>query len=113
MLPRRHRITAASDFAQAIRGGRRFGTRTLVAHYWCCGDEPAPRIGFAVGKPVGNSVVRHRVVRRLRHLAATRIEAMPAGSLLVVRANPAAGSASSRTLGTDLDRAVAAFKADR
>lgn len=59
-----------------------------------------------VSKTVGNSVVRHRVIRRLRHQVADRLDRLPPGSLLVVRALPAAGVATSAQLGGDLDGAL-------
>ncbi|GAB7192164.1 hypothetical protein NUM3379_28730 [Kineococcus sp. NUM-3379] len=69
------------------------------------GDAPA-RVGFVVSKAVGNSVVRHRVQRQLRHLCAERLEILPAGTLLVVRALPAAAGSTSRELGADLDKGL-------
>lgn len=63
-------------------------------------------MGFVVSKAVGNAVVRHRTTRRLRHLMRDRIPALPAGTLVVVRALPPAANASSRELGADLDSAL-------
>jgi ribonuclease P protein component len=65
-----------------------------------------PRIGFVVGRAVGNSVVRHRVQRRLRHLCRERLERLPSGSELVVRALAPAGRATYQELGVDLDRCL-------
>ena len=70
-------------------------------------DTVVPVAGLVVSKAVGGSVVRHRVARRLRHLLATRLPALPAGTRLVVRAAPAAATATSADLGADLDRALA------
>ena len=71
-------------------------------------DRPGdPRAGFVVSKKVGNSVVRHRVTRRLRPLVRLRLAALPAGSDLVVRALPGAADTSSTQLGRDLDAALA------
>ena len=67
----------------------------------------APVAGLVVSKAVGGSVVRHRVARRLRHLLATRLPSLPTGTRLVVRAAPAAATATSADLGADLDRALA------
>jgi ribonuclease P protein component len=61
------------------------------------------RVGFVVGRAVGGSVVRHRTVRRLRHLVRDRLGQLPDGALLVVRALPPAGTADSAALGRDLD----------
>ena len=50
------------------------------------------RAGFVVGKAVGNSVVRHRVTRRLRAVVRDELSRLPATADLVVRARPEAGS---------------------
>jgi ribonuclease P protein component len=59
-----------------------------------------------VSKAVGGSVVRHAVVRRLRHLVRPRLAGLPPGARLVVRALPDAATASSARLGADLDAAL-------
>ncbi len=70
--------------------------------------DPAPaRVGFAVSRAVGIAVVRNRVKRRLRHLMRARVTGLPEGSLLVVRALPAAGTASYAALAGDLDTCLA------
>jgi ribonuclease P protein component len=80
-------------------------------------DEPArpsaARAGFVVSKAVGGAVTRNKVRRRLRHLVRSRLAALPAGARLVVRALPAAASASYDTLGTDLDMALTAARSPR
>jgi ribonuclease P protein component len=73
----------------------------------------APRIGFVVGRAVGDSVTRHRVQRRLRHVMSGRLGGLPAGCTLVVRAAPAAAGASSAALAADLDRCLARATAAR
>lgn len=65
--------------------------------------DAEPRAGLVVSKAVGGAVVRHRVSRRLRHLLATRLDALPAGARVVVRALPPAAAATSSELGSDLD----------
>lgn len=82
-----------------------------MTHYLApgpAGADPLPvaRAGFVVGRAVGGSVVRHRTVRRLRHLVRDRLGLLPAGSLLVVRALPPAAEADSAALGRDLDLAL-------
>jgi ribonuclease P protein component len=79
----------------------------LSVHLLVLTDGIPPRVGLVVSKGVGGSVVRHRVSRQLRHLLRDRLDRLPAGSRLVVRAAPAAASASSAALGVDLDAALA------
>jgi ribonuclease P protein component len=82
-----------------------------VVHLWSDDTTAPARAGFVVGKVVGPAVIRNRVRRRLRHLVAHRIEQLPAGTLLVVRATPAAAAASHAELGTALDRALRRLEA--
>ncbi len=69
-------------------------------------DPHAVRVGFVVSKQVGNSVVRSRVQRRLRHLLAHRIEDLPPGHDVVVRAHPPAATADWDRLVADLERCL-------
>jgi ribonuclease P protein component len=109
----------STDFGAAVRGGRRAGRSTLVAHLAVPSDPPsnspadpanaadAPVLaGFVVSKAVGPAVVRTAVKRRLRHLVRARLAQLPPGSRLVVRALPPAATADSATLGADLDSAL-------
>ena len=74
----------------------------LVRH----GGQGPARIGFVVSRAVGNSVVRHRVQRRLRHLCRERLPSLPPGCEVVVRALPPSADASYAELGADLDRCL-------
>lgn len=114
MLPRPARLRRSEDFRSVMRRGAKAGRKRLVVH--AVADpfpvsldpeaHPVPRAGFVVSKAVGNSVVRHRVVRRLRHLISDRLGTLPPGCSLVVRALPPAASATSAELGADLDSAL-------
>jgi ribonuclease P protein component len=114
VLPAPARLRRTADFATAVRRGRRGRSRLLLVHLAVTSSaapsgEPAPaRAGFVVSKAVGGAVVRNRVLRRLRHLTASRLPLLPAGSLLVVRALPEAATASSAQLAVALDRALRA-----
>ena len=114
MLSKSFRLTAGDGFRRAVRDGRRSGGHTLVVHLRRLDDESLeapglagpPTVGFVVSKAVGNAVVRNRVKRRLRHLCAQRVDRLPAGSTLVVRALPSAATASSTVLGAELDKGL-------
>jgi len=60
-------------------------------------ELPPSRAGFIVSKAVGKAVVRNRVKRQLRHLAAAALPATPFPVDLVVRALPEASSGDLRT----------------
>lgn len=138
MLAAAQRLRRSTDFAVAIRGGRRANRGVLVVHLdptgsavpdlssaeitaepasdAGVGQQPPPvRAGFVVSKAVGGAVVRNKVRRRLRHLVRERLDgwALPAGATLVVRALPGAADASYTRLGADLDAAVAAARSPR
>ncbi|GFE23455.1 hypothetical protein Sliba_39080 [Streptomyces nigrescens] len=59
-----------------------------------------------MSKAVGIAVVRNKVKRRLRHLMRDRLDRLPTGSLVVVRALPGAGDADHGQLARDLDAAL-------
>ncbi|HYH33618.1 MAG TPA: ribonuclease P protein component [Nocardioides sp.] len=110
MLSAAHRLTDSRTFRAVIRDGRRAGSRTLVVHLAEASDREVgaapPRVGLVVSKAVGNSVVRHRVQRRVRHLMRERVEQLPPSAVLVVRALPPSAVASSGKLAADLDRCL-------
>lgn len=133
MLAAAQRLRRSTDFAAAVRGGRRAGRGAVVVHLTLpispepatpTSSEPArnagaeqssapTRAGFVVSKAVGPAVVRNRVRRRLRHLVRERLGDLPPGSTLVVRALPEAADVSYPRLGADLDAAIAAAQMPR
>ncbi|GAB3054699.1 ribonuclease P protein component [Micromonospora schwarzwaldensis] len=132
MLAAAQRLRRSSDFAAAVRGGRRVGRGAVVVHLTVPepagatatpSPEPARssgaeisaprRAGFVVSKAVGGAVVRNKVRRRLRHLVRERLAELPAGTTLVVRALPPAADATYARLAADLDAALTAARAPR
>jgi len=101
-----NRLTSGPVFAETIRRGLRAGTATVVLHLAVGTGAEAARVGFVVSKQVGNAVTRNTVKRRLRHLARERLSSLPGSAVLVVRALPAAATASYDELGADVDRAL-------
>lgn len=121
MLPRAHRMRSSEHFAETISKGRRMGASSLVI-YAVSNDAvsndavpndavsikptAATAVGFVVSKAVGNSVVRHRVLRQLRAVVAARLPVVSGYRSMVVRALPGAAGRSTAQLGADLDRAL-------
>ena len=107
MLPSAARMRRRTEFSAAIRSGSKVGRPLLVGHLLVRdGVTEQPRIGFTVSRAVGPAVVRNRVKRRLRHLAVGYLQSLPAGSLLVLRANPPAATASQVDLAAELGLVV-------
>ncbi len=112
MLPARYRLTSRADISRTIRHGQRARRGALVVHVVSVNATTADvhgtpaRAAFAVSKAVGDSVTRHRVVRRLRAVALPLLDRLPSGTDVVVRAMPEAATASSAQLGADLTRAL-------
>lgn len=110
MLPSGHRMRRRDEFTLAVRRGRRAGRPTVVAHLLVPGEDAGttalPLVGFIVARTVGNAVTRNSVRRRFRHLVRGHLDRLPAGSLLVVRATPAAGRARPDELAADLESAL-------
>ena len=92
MLPTSVRLRKSQEISKTLKSGKRYPAKFLVFHI-AKGQTPETRFAFAVGKSVGNSVIRHRLTRRLRHICAQNISTLPAGSDVVVRALPGSGSA--------------------
>lgn len=103
MLPPAHRMRRGSDFSLTTRQGTKV-TRGRVVAYVHTGGTGAPLVGLIVGKVVGNSVVRHRVSRRLRGAMSSVVADLPAGCHVVLRA--LAGSADDPDLPGDAVRAT-------
>jgi ribonuclease P protein component len=119
VLAAAQRLRRSSDFAAAVRGGRRVGRGALVVHLTVPTAKPlepvhidkeSVRAGFIVSKAVGGAVTRNTVRRRLRHLVRERLGELPPGSVLVVRALPAAADLPYARLAADLDAALAAAR---
>jgi ribonuclease P protein component len=122
VLPAQARLRRRPEFTTVVRSGRRAGRPTMVLHYLPerpgypgGGITPPPgaRAGFVVGKAVGNSVVRHRVTRRLRAVVASELSRLPSSADLVVRARPEAADAESAVLHRDLVAGLDRLLADR
>ena len=78
----------------------------LVVHALRANSPDGPRIGLVVSKVVGSAVQRHRVARRLRHVARTVIDELEPGDRLVIRALPSSRHAISARLEQELRTAL-------
>lgn len=89
-----------------MRTGSKSGRQTVVVYVARTGNATSIA-GFAVSKAVGGAVTRNLVKRRLRAIIAPRLETLPTGSAVVVRALPPAAHASFASLTEDVAGALA------
>ena len=104
LLPERPEHAAISETSRAATGGTPTSTVPVPA---------GARAGFVVGRAVGNSVVRHRVTRRLRAVVRDELHRLPPSADLVVRARPEAADASFALLHRDLSAGLDRLLGDR
>ena len=81
------RIRRGRDFDRVFRSGGRAADALLAVHALPNGG-PHPRLGLAVGRKVGGSVVRNRVKRLLREAWRELLPSVPAGQDYVLAARP-------------------------
>ncbi|MGV0791313.1 ribonuclease P protein component [Mycolicibacterium sp. XJ1819] len=108
MLPARYRMTRSTEFGATVRQGMRAVQPDLVVHKmrWPEAGTDGPKIGLVVSKSVGSAVQRHRVARRLRHVARTVIEDLDPADRVVIRALPGSRDAISARLEQELRTAL-------
>jgi ribonuclease P protein component len=101
VLSARNRMRRSAEFDATVKYGLRAAQPNLVVHVRRdrTPDETAgPRIGLIVAKSVGSAVDRHRVSRRLRHVARTMLPDLQSSDRVVIRALPSSRSATSARL---------------
>jgi len=100
-------MTRSTDFGATVSQGVRAVQPDLVVHALRTGGwDDGPRIGLVVSKSVGSAVQRHRVARRLRHVARTVIDELDAADRVVIRALPSSRDAISARLEQELRTAL-------
>lgn len=115
MLPARYRMTRSADFSLTVSRGVRVAQPDLVVHALRARDGGSgdPKIGLVVSKSVGSAVDRHRVARKLRHVARGVLDELHAGDQVVIRALPGSSRAVSARLEQELRKALSRTGASR
>ena len=101
-------MTRSTEFGATVTRGVRAVQPDLVVHALRSSHDSTdgPRIGLVVSKSVGSAVQRHRVARRLRHVARTVIDELDAADRVVIRALPSSRHAISARLEQELRTAL-------
>ena len=107
MLAKSARLTESGEFARATKSGVRYSTSNFVGYLYSTGLNQPTRAGLIIGKNVGNSVTRHRVARKIRHIIQARYVDFPNGALLVIKGlNQSAQADCSTEVSTILSNLV-------
>lgn len=91
----------STEFDTTVKYGVRTAQPDIVVHIRRADehdDGSGPRVGLIIAKPVGSAVDRHRVARRLRHVARTMVEELQPQDRVVIRALPSSRAVSSARL---------------
>lgn len=103
----------STEFDATVKYGMRTVQPDVVVHVRrgseSLGDPTrcqAPRVGLIVAKRVGTAVERHRVARRLRHVARPMLESLHPLDQVVIRALPSSRHVSSAWLEQQLRRGL-------
>jgi ribonuclease P protein component len=102
-------MTRSTEFGATVRHGVRAVQPDVVVHALRSAEHTSgdgPRIGLVVSKSVGSAVQRHRVARRLRHVARTLIDELDPADRVVVRALPSNRHTVSARLEQELRTAL-------
>ena len=106
VLAKKNRVLTGSDFKSTVRRGRRSSSDHCVV-YAVRTSEPEPsRFGFIIAKSVGNAVVRNRMRRRLRSIAADFLPSSVLGETVVIRMLPPAAKLPWTALRSEISVSV-------
>ncbi|ULL08822.1 ribonuclease P protein component [Mycobacterium liflandii] len=120
MLSARNRMRRSTEFDATVRQGVRTVQPDVIVHVRRakeCAANSSPRVGLIIAKSVGTAVERHRVARRLRHVARPMLMNLHPCDRVVIRALPSSRHVSSawleQQLRSGLQRAFESACADR
>ena len=99
-------MTRSAEFSHTVKHGVRAPQPDLVVHAYRGASGSSPQVGLIVAKSVGGAVDRHRVARKLRHVARTLIEELDPADRIVVRALPGSRQVASPRLQQELHTAI-------
>jgi len=103
------RLASKEDFRRVYAGGQlQYGRYVVVTALPV--DDDTVRVGFSVGKKVGNAVTRNRVKRRLREIVRAAAAEIKPGYYIVVGAKRSSPAASFQELRADLLEAMQGLK---
>jgi ribonuclease P protein component len=95
-------MTRSADFGATVKHGTRAVQPDLVIYSRRGTDAEAPIVGLIISRSVGSAVQRHRLARRLRHVARGALDGLDRSQQIVIRARPNARDVGSARLEEEL-----------
>ena len=97
-------MTRSTDFDATVKHGTRAVQPDLVIYVRRGNDKSAdaPKVGLIVARSVGSAVQRHRLARRLRHVARSVVDGLDRSERIVIRALPSSRDVASARLAEQL-----------
>ena len=95
-------MTRSTDFEATVKHGTRAVQPDLVIYARPGRATEAPKVGLIVGRSVGSAVQRHRLARRLRHVARSVLDGLQRSERVVIRALPSSRDVGSARLEQEL-----------
>ena len=96
-------MTRSADFGITVKRGTRAVQPDLVIYVRRGGNTAdGPKVGLIVSRSVGSAVQRHRLARRLRHVARGVLGTLERSEQLVIRALPSSRDVASARLAEEL-----------
>ena len=80
----KYSIKKNSDFKKIYEEKNSFATKNIVMYISKNGDMESNRLGISVSHKVGNSVVRHTLIRRIREIFKNNLEKIDKGIDMVI-----------------------------
>jgi ribonuclease P protein component len=99
----------STEFDETVKYGMRTVQPDIVVHVRRGNNSDTghgPRVGLIIAKSVGSAVERHRVARRLRHVACPMLGDLRGSDQVVIRALPSSRHVSSAWLEQQLRTGV-------
>jgi ribonuclease P protein component len=111
-IPRENRLRKHSEFEVVYNSGRRHFSSALTAFYvlrtddgGAAGANLGPRIGFTVGRQMGNAVTRNRIKRRMRAAVVHNLERLTSAVDVVINPKKAVLEMDFEQLCSEVTRA--------
>lgn len=103
----------STDFDATVKHGTRAVQPDLVIYAGRGSGEEAeaPKVGLIIARSVGSAVQRHRLARRLRHVARGVVQGLERSERVVIRALPSSRDVVSARLEEQLRAALRRIRA--